>query len=367
LYYQFLCKIASSCCRHIVIIGGNHDSPTFLNAPKELLRVLNVHVVGAMTENPEDEVITLKNQDGKPEAIICAVPYLRDKDIRNVEAGESIEDKNNKLIHGLKNHYAQVCEIAQNQREALYKASPFFRRGTEGLALIAMGHLFTAGGKTLDGDGVRELYVGSLAHVDESIFPDSLDYVALGHLHVPQRVGKKDHIRYSGSPIPMGFGEARQEKQVIIVDFTLALDKNALDKADRTIKAITIPCFQALENIAGTQDVIYERIEQLKSIGSPVWLEIEYTGKEVIGDLRDTLDELLLDTDIEIRRIKNKRLSERVINAIHPDETLDDLDVNDVFQRCLERFDVPEEEREAFTQSYQEIIKSLNEDDVNAE
>ena len=59
LYYRFLCRVAGSCCGHVVIIAGNHDSPSFLNAPRELLRALNVHVIGAMTENPEDEVIPI--------------------------------------------------------------------------------------------------------------------------------------------------------------------------------------------------------------------------------------------------------------------------------------------------------------------
>ena len=48
LYYRFLCRVAASCCRHVVVIAGNHDSPSFLNVPKELLRALNVYVVGAM-------------------------------------------------------------------------------------------------------------------------------------------------------------------------------------------------------------------------------------------------------------------------------------------------------------------------------
>jgi len=59
LYYRFLCRVATSCCRHVVVIAGNHDSPSFLNAPRELLRALDVHVVGATTENLEDEVIVL--------------------------------------------------------------------------------------------------------------------------------------------------------------------------------------------------------------------------------------------------------------------------------------------------------------------
>jgi len=75
-----------------------------------------------------------------------------------------------------------------------------------------MGHLFTAGGQTIDSDGVRDLYVGSLAHVNKDIFPACIDYLALGHLHIPQKVGGSEFMRYSGSPIPMGFGVSQAGK-----------------------------------------------------------------------------------------------------------------------------------------------------------
>ena len=90
LYYRFLCRVAASVCRHVVVVAGNHDSPSFLNAPKELLRALDVHVVGSSTENTEDEVLVLRNEQDAPELIVCAVPYLRDRDIRVAEAGESV-------------------------------------------------------------------------------------------------------------------------------------------------------------------------------------------------------------------------------------------------------------------------------------
>jgi len=93
--------------------------PTFLNAPRELLRVLDVHVVGAVTEQRGDEVLVLGNGAGSPELIVCAVPYLRDRDIRVAEAGESIEDKERKLIEGIRNHYAEVVALAEQQREML--------------------------------------------------------------------------------------------------------------------------------------------------------------------------------------------------------------------------------------------------------
>jgi exonuclease SbcD len=79
------------------------------------------------------------------------------------------------------------------------------------------------------------------------------------------------------------------------------------------------------------------------------------------------LDETLADSSMEIRRIKNRRLIDRVISTIAENETLDDLNVNDVFERCLDAFDVPDEDRDELIVSYNEIIKSLDEEDVNAQ
>jgi len=353
LYYRFLCNAANTSCRHIVVIGGNHDSPSFLDAPKGLLRTLNVYVVGAMTDDPADEVIVLKDKENNPEALICAVPYLRDKDLRTAEAGETIDDKNTKLIQGLKTHYVKVCAVAENLQEQ-------FKQENSGLKvpIIGMGHLFAAGGKTIDGDGVRELYVGSLAHVSASIFPSSIDYLALGHLHIPQCVGQNDHIRYSGSPIPMGYGEAKQQKKVIQIEFK---------DNKRCIEEIMVPCFQSLVRVTGSLDDIQLKIGNLKIEESNAWLEIEYTGKELIGNLRELMDIALEGSAMEIRRIKNKRIMDRVINRTQEDETLDDLNVNDVFERCLDVNEVPANDRHEMVHIYNEIVKSIQEEDLNAE
>ncbi|MEA1923311.1 MAG: exonuclease SbcCD subunit D C-terminal domain-containing protein [Pseudomonadota bacterium] len=345
LYYRFLCRVSASCCRHIVVIAGNHDSPSFLNAPKELLRALNVYVVGSISENPEAEVIAISGPDKIAQAIVCAIPYLRDRDIRTVEAGETIDDKNTKLINGVQKHYAEVCEVAE-KKQSEYGDIP----------IIGMGHLFTTGGKTVDGDGVRELYVGSLAHVGEDIFPNCIDYLALGHLHVPQKVGKSERIRYCGSPIPMGYGEATQEKSVVLVEF---------DGRRPKINEYSIPCFQVLEKISGDIDKISARIDALKSESSSAWLEIEYTGREIASNLQELMDEAIAGTNMEIRKIKNRRVIEQIINQSDKAETLDDLDINDVFIRCLDSHEVTEEERPELIRSYQEIIQSLQEDDLN--
>ncbi len=351
LYYEFLHRVAKGNCRHIVIIGGNHDSPSFLNAPKALLHALNVHVVGAMPDDLQEEVITLYNKNN-PEAIICAVPYLRDKDIRLLEAGENIDDKNAKLIEGIRNHYTEVCTIAEAQQK------DYESKGFKDIPIIGMGHLFTAGAQTVDGDGVRELYVGTLAHVGRDLFPASMDYLALGHLHVPQKVGGAEHIRYSGSPIPMGYGEINQDKQVLLVDF---LGRSL------TVEPLLVPKFQELVKITGDVKNIQQKIEQLQSEESNAWLEIEYAGTEIVSNLRDLLDEALSSSNLEVLRIKNRRLMERVIHSEMDEETLDDLNPDDVFARCLTAFEVDEAEQPELLAAYQEIIQELQDFDKNAE
>lgn len=352
LYYRFLCRVAASCCRHVVVVAGNHDSPSFLNAPKELLKALDVHVVGSSTESPEDEVLVLRNDQDTPELIVCAVPYLRDRDIRVAEAGESVEDKERKLIDGIRTHYATVAALAEQKREELGANIP----------IVGTGHLFTAGGQTVDGDGVRELYVGSLAHVTAGIFPACFNYLALGHLHIPQEVNGSKTIRYSGSPLPMGFGEAKQQKSVCQVEF---------HSTAASVQLIDVPVFQKLERVKGDWDGISNRILELSVTDDPhrsrAWLEVIYDGIQVIGDLRERLEAAISGTQMEILRIKNNRIIDRVLGQIHEEETLDDLNVNDVFERCLAVHDVPEEQRPQLLRAYQETVSSLYEDDVQAE
>jgi DNA repair protein SbcD/Mre11 len=345
LYYGFIDKVArSTTCRHVVITSGNHDSPSFLNAPKSLLRALDVHVVALVSDNPMDEVVELRDSRGALEAVVCAVPHLRDRDIRSVEAGESLDDKNRKLVEGIERHYREVCTAGEGVRLKEGRTVP----------MVAMGHLFTAGGTTVDGDGVRELYIGSLAHVSRSIFPAGIDYLALGHLHVPQRVGGEEHLRYSGSPLPMGFGEARQQKEVLLVEF--------LD-GKRIITEMVVPVFQQLERISGTVESITSRIFRLKAEGSSAWLEIEYTGAELSGDLRGLLDDAVKGSLLEIRRIKNSRLSSLVLQQLSSMESLDELGELDVFERCLDAAKVPDVQRPALVQAYREIVLSLHDDD----
>ena len=351
LYYRFLCQVAASPCRHVVIVAGNHDSPSFLNAPRELLLALDVHVIGNSSD-PQDEVLVLRNGQGIPELIVCAVPYLRDRDIRQVEAGESVADKERKLLEGIREHYATVAELAQQRRAALGVDIP----------IVATGHLFTAGGQTVDGDGVRELYVGSLAHITAGVFDPCFDYVALGHLHVPQKVNNSDIVRYSGSPLAMGFGEARQQKSLCQVTF----DSSDGQRSTR-VELLNIPTFQRLERISGDWEGIAGRLAELAAIDTSVWLEIIYQGEEIISDLRERIDAATAGSQLEVLRVKNSRIIDRVLGQLHEQETLDDLDVNQVFERCLTQHEVSDEQRPVLVHAYREIVQSIHEEDTQAD
>ena len=348
LYYRFLYRVAAASNRHVVVTAGNHDSPSFLNAPRELLQFLNIHVVGCASDSPEDELLVLSGPDHEPRLIVCAIPYLRDRDIRTAEAGESLEDKERKIIEGIRDHYRMVYEAAERKRAMLKKSVP----------IVAMGHLFTAGGQTIDGDGVRELYIGSLLKVRTDVFPEHIDYLALGHLHIPQTVGGSDFIRYSGSPLPIGFGEASQEKSVVLVEFSDDVP---------SVTNMPVPRFQELKSLRGDWQAIARDIDELKSGGSKAWLEIIYEGDEIAGDLRARLDEAVEGSGLEILRVKNNRVLERAMSGMGADETLDDLDPTDVFHRCLESHEIPEDQRPALLSAYQEIIVSMNEADLMAE
>ena len=112
--------------------------------------------------------------------------------------------------------------------------------------------------------------------------------------------------------------------------------------------------FKSLERIKGDWDGLSRRILELSATDSRVWLEVVYEGDEVIGDLRERLDAAITGTGMEILRVKNTRIIDRVLGRIHDEETLDDLNVNDVFEHCLAVHEISEEQRPELLRAYQE-------------
>ena len=308
---------------------------------------MHVHVVGEMCDDLADEVITLYDQQNCAEAIICAVPFLRDRDVRSVEVGEALEDKSQKLITGIANHYKAVGDIALEKKNALGD-----------IPIIGVGHLFTTGGKTNEGDGVKDLYVGTLAYIAEDYFPACFDYLALGHLHIAQKVGNADNKRYCGSPISMGFNEAIQTKKILVVEFI---------GRDISIEEHEVPRFQELHKIAGDIDVIKQKIGVLKAQNSSAWLEVVLTGNDLVGDLIEIVNDEIKDSNLQALLIKNRQIELQVLLRANSTETLEDLDTLDVFTRCLIANDITEVDKTDLLLCYNEIVANMADFDYNAE
>ena len=335
IYYNFLSRLARSSCRHSVIISGNHDSPAFIDAPSELLALNNIHVIGQTCENPEDEIITLTDANNNPELIVCAVPYLRDRDVRTSDNEDS--NLNQALRDGINHHYERVFAAAAK---------------SQGLPVISMGHLFIHNGRVAQGEGIRSLYVGTALEVESSIFPDYITYTALGHLHSPQTAGR-ENIRYSGSPIAMTFGECETPKSVTIVE---------LSEGKALTHEIPVPVFQRLERISGDMNHIIAELRTLALADESIWLEITYTGQEFIGDLQERLGSVMKEfPKLEILSIyneggKNSQNSES-INAIP--EGLEKINPLQMLEMCFDENKTPKEQRIIFANLYQEILREM--------
>lgn len=382
LYYNFLVQ-AAQICRHVVVVGGNHDSANFLNAPKPLLKAFDIHVIGSISDTRRDDLLVLNDCDGVPELIVLAVPYLRDRDIRQVSAGESLADKAQKLVQGIAQHYGEMTELAKAEQARILAA--YGRH----VPLVGTGHLFTAGGST--GDGVRELYVGSLAHVGADIFDSALDYVALGHLHLPQTVAGQARIRYSGSPIAMGFGELKHDKLVHIVRFgeavalddflahaaanltpdtpkDLALQPFAHERLSPTVllESLRVPVFQRLARVSGDWQTIAKALEDLKQSGEVMWLEVTYTGDEALPDFVGQVDALVADSRLLVLKKINQTESTAILHAQTPDESLQDLDVHEVFERRLAVSHTSDAQKDMLRALYAEVLTRMQDDDSKA-
>ena len=123
---------------------------------------------------------------------------------------------------------------------------------------------------------------------------------------------------------------------------------------------------QELERIEGAWEAIESRLKAIAAEGGNPWLEIIYTGSELISDLRDRVEALTAGADMEVLRIKNARIMERALERDDDADTLDALDVYEVFERCLAAHGVPDEQRPDLRLAYRETVASFLEEAPHA-
>jgi exonuclease SbcD len=339
-YYRFLTNCLKTYCKQIVIIGGNHDYISTLNAPQSILDALQIQVIGGATSNLEDEIIELKNSQGKLAAYLCAVPFLRDRDIRTSVAGESHEDRIASMREGIARHYTELADLVK-------------QRNTKHLPVIASGHLYMAGVSLSESE--RDIQMGNQAAFQWDAFPQDFDYVALGHIHRPQRVAGQEHVRYSGSPIPLSFSEKNDEKQVLIVE----LDESGVS----TIEVEKVPAARKLLGVSGSLEEIREKLQVYTSSSEEKdWCEITVQEEKYDPKLIQEYKELLeheFDLEIVKSSIAFADRKESLTSLYEEQTSLRDLSNQEVFEKLLERSDY--QEQEELLNTYQQLLAEMNE------
>ncbi|MGR5148782.1 exonuclease SbcCD subunit D C-terminal domain-containing protein [Photobacterium alginatilyticum] len=247
MLYRFMARLAKTMPQlNVVMIGGNHDSPSKLDAPHELLKAFDLHMVGGIHRGEDGQLdhqrmlVPISNKSGEQTAWVLAVPFLRSADLRT----DDLSEEDDRLIKGVETLYAEITQVAREQKSSEQ-------------ALIGMGHAFMASGK-LSEMSERRVLGGNQHALPASIFADDISYVALGHLHLAQRVAKKEHVRYSGSPLPLSMSERDYKHQVVVVE----LDGDQV----AGIEPITIPRTVDMLKVPRSPAPLEQVLEELEAL-----------------------------------------------------------------------------------------------------
>ncbi|AEX99890.1 exonuclease subunit SbcD [Oceanimonas sp. GK1] len=342
LYHNFVVAMSRTGAS-LVLLGGNHDSVAMLNESRELLGALNVRVIPGALAEPEQQLITLANRRGEPAAVLCAIPFLRPRDLLESRAGDSADDKGRALQQAIAGHYQQLFEQAQARRVEL---------GGE-LPIVATGHLTTVGASS--SDSVREIYIGTLEAFPASAFP-AADYIALGHIHRPQKVAGCEHIRYSGSPLALGFDEAGQQKEVLLVE----LAPSGL----QGVTPLPVPVFQPLARVSGSLTELERRLPEAAAAGTPerpVWLEVTVTEDDYLSDLQPRVQALCEELAVEVLLVRRGRRERGATLMAEQKETLSELTPEQVFERRLAAEELAPDEATGLHGLYARVLADLKE------
>lgn len=341
LYNRFVVELRHTGCQ-LVVLGGNHDSVAMLNESRELLSCLNATVIANAQTEIERQIVVLKQRDGQPGAVLCAVPFLRPRDLLTSRADESGTQKQQALQAAIAEHYQMLYRAACARRDQLNLPLP----------IVATGHLTTVG--VTASDSVRDIYIGTLDAFPAQAFPPA-DYIALGHIHRAQNVAKSAHIRYSGSPIPLSFDELSKAKSVFMVDFTA-------EGSLQQVTPLAIPCFQPMQLIKGDLRQIEQQLQQFANYQGdlPVWLDIEVTTQHYLSDIQRRIQQMAETLPVEVLLLRRSKEQRRQTIKQQDKETLNELSVNEVFERLLTQHpEMVEERRQQMRQMFQQVVAEV--------
>lgn len=349
LLYSFLNQAQTTCpSLQIILTAGNHDSPQRLETVQPLLDENRVKIIGHVQRNSDGKIdysslfVPVKSEN-QVQAYIFAVPFLR--------LGDYPTDKGQTYSQG-------VAEFYQNGYQFFQEHFP------PSLPLIALGHLYAQHAELSDEDKNERLIMGGTESVGLEAFNKGFDYVALGHIHKAQKIGGNNHIRYSGSPLPMSFSELNYKHQVLMIQ-----------TEKWTIEPLYVPRLIPLLRIPDKHQTLDVALEELRSLEELTventllpYLQVNVLLKGPEPRMKVQVEEALQNKAVRLVRIDAKY--EKVESGekqkdILQQKKLQELNPTEIFERVLIDKVKIEEDHANYLEMFKEIYQLVEENKAN--
>lgn len=249
-YYRFLAQVGATGVQQVVVVGGNHDSPSRLDAPADVLSALSVHVVGGI-DNAEDALrrclVPLRGRSGTVEAVCVALPYVHEFRLGVRTTGVDAEDVRSSFTECFRSLYSTLCDHAQLR--------------CPGLPLVGTGHMTLGVARTDHAPlAIHQVgsmpVIGSIEGLDVSVVDPRLQYLALGHIHASYPLAGR-RAWYSGTPVATSFTESTP-RRVLLVD----IDPDPAGQA--SVQSLVVPTPRAFVTVEGELEDVCAAIKALK-------------------------------------------------------------------------------------------------------
>ena len=294
-YFNLLAQLTQiPSLKNIIITAGNHDSISFLEAPKALLKDCRIELIGEAL--PADQCwhsFTLDNEIVN----IAPVPFLRNSDFHALGDSATFSDFRQRNAQGLIDYYRIIAEHSPD-------------KGVN----IAMGHFTCIADYNIDSE--RDITIGTIDGTAKDQLP-LFDYFALGHIHKPIAASKSRNIHYSGSPYPMSFSERNDQKRINIID----IESNTASLSFHSLEA-----YRSFEQIkASSMDEIKQQLNAFTTEFKAVQLELILIGNnasaenhKALVDVQNEYNDLFLERNICIEKVSVKKVKQEEANAVKP-------------------------------------------------
>lgn len=351
LFYNFLNNvIRAQPDLQVIITAGNHDSAARLESPRPLLESSNIHIIGTI-ERKEDGsidyqrmILPIRDKQGNTTLWCMAVPFLRMGDYPSLELTEGASP----YVEGVMAFYREAYEYALTLKQ-------------EGQGIIAMGHLHTLHAELSDHDRSERAIIGGTEYIPAHAFHEDILYTALGHIHKAQRIGGKENIRYSGSPLPMSFSEINYKHQVVVFDIT--------DGKVGEVTPVEIPVTTELLRVPSKPmplEAVLEQLRQLPEAGEDLhlapYLEVRVLLEGPEPALRHKIETALTGRHVRLTRIDVRYPAaegDTDESATISADLLQELNPLDIFRKTYKE-DYNSEAPEALVDLFNQVLQEIN-------